>query len=164
MDITKSKEGDVGVLGPAGAIDTRGALDFEREVTEMLGQGTRFFVIQLGKVELITSSGIRVLVMLTRTLKARDGELVLCNVTGQVTTILDISGLLQHFTILPALPDAIAHLSRRQPSAPEGSRLSRLAMRILDVEPMSLPRRGRAREMAGELLEILNRNSVAKSS
>jgi hypothetical protein len=37
-------------------------------------------------------------------------------------------------------------------------------MRILDVEPMSLPRRGRAREMAGELLEILNRNAVAKSS
>jgi stage II sporulation protein AA (anti-sigma F factor antagonist) len=165
MEISKSKEGDVGVLGPAGAIDTRGALDFERDVLEMLGQGTRFFVIQLGKVELITSSGIRVLVMLTRSLKARDGELVLCSVTEQVRTILEISGLLQHFKICAGVPDAIAHLSGRQPSVQEQSRLSRLMVRILDVEPSAGSKGGRAAgtpELAGEVLELLSQNRLAK--
>jgi stage II sporulation protein AA (anti-sigma F factor antagonist) len=164
MEISKSKDGDVGVLAPAGAIDTRGAMDFEREVMQMLDQGTRFFVIDLGKVELITSSGIRVLVMLTRSLKSRDGELVLCGITEQVRMIFDISGLLQHFTICATQPDAVAHLSRRQSSAPDGSKLSRLMMRILDVEG-AFSRKTAATDVtgvAGEVADVLARNGRIK--
>jgi stage II sporulation protein AA (anti-sigma F factor antagonist) len=134
MDIKATRHDDAVVLEPAGMIDTRGALHFEREINVHFEQGIRRFAIDLGRVELITSAGIRVLVMLVKRVAGK-GAVVLCGLNEHVTSVFDVAGLLQHFVIVAAVPDALARLREAAaPAAPPGSKVSRAALRLLNPD------------------------------
>jgi anti-anti-sigma factor len=130
---------NIAVVRLVATIDGLAALDFERKALAELDAGIRLFLIDLEKVTIITSAGLRVLLILRQRLRA-EGGLVLCGTTGKVTTLLDISGLSKQFTSVGSRDEAIAYLkglqARRQtasgaPPAPEPSALSRLLAQLL---------------------------------
>ena len=135
MEILDSTVGDVAIIQPMGSVDTRGSFDFERKVKERLAGKTRLFAVDFEEVELLTSAGIRVLVMLAKRLEGIDGRLVLYSLKSQVQTVFDISGLTQHFVIEPSKELALKRLAS-DPSSPASSatplsRVSVLVMRLL---------------------------------
>ncbi len=132
MEIAVKAQDGVAVVTPSGVIDTRGSVAFERALMEVLEGATRRIVIDLQKVDLITSAGIRVLVMTGKRL--HDGRLVLCGLSPQVKSVFDIAGLTSYFGITATVAEALAALA----SAPTAhraaggrSRISKLAMRLL---------------------------------
>ncbi len=145
MDIAVRTQDGVAVVAPSGVIDTRGSLVFERKLMEVLEGNTRRIVIDLQKVDLITSAGIRVLVMMGKRL-SQDGRLVLCGLSPQVKSVFDIAGLTSYFGIQASAAEAIAALvsgPSAQTAALGPSRISKLAMRLLgDGIDLGMPAAG----------------------
>jgi anti-anti-sigma factor len=133
MDIAVTNTDGIAIVSPQGMIDVRGSIDFEKAIVKVLAGKTKRIVIDLQKVDMITSAGIRVLVMTGKRL-AGDGILLLCGLSAQVKSVFDIAGLGNYFGIKPSVAEAVASLSvRDQAAANVGpSRMSRLAMRLLD--------------------------------
>ena len=163
MEIQDSTVGDVAIIQPLGSVDTRGSFDFERKVKERLTGKSRLFAVDFEKVELLTSAGIRVLVMLAKRLEGVDGRLVLYSLNDLVQTVFDISGLTQHFVIEPSKETALARLASDtgwpDSSASPLSKVSAQVMRLLGSEEpetgsgQAAARPPRRREQEFELYE-----------
>lgn len=134
MDIAVKTQDGVAVVAPSGVIDTRGSLVFERKLMEVFEGNTRRIVIDLQRVDLITSAGIRVLVMMGKRLSSV-GSLVLCGLSPQVKSVFDIAGLTSYFGIKASVAEAIAAFAAAPTADPAiaagPSRVSRLARRLL---------------------------------
>lgn len=163
VEIKANRTDDVVVLEAAGMIDTRGSLQFEREIATHFDAGVRRFVIDLKRVELITSAGIRVLVMLAKRVSG-SGGLVLCGLNEHVTSVFEVAGLLQHFTRTGTSAEGVTRV--RQFAKPtdtvQKSKVSRAASRLLgadgsDGEDAAAPK-GRAAPstLAQEVVRLLN--------
>ena len=135
MELKTSKQDDVVVIIAVGMIDTRGSMRLEREINTQFEQAIRRFVIDLAGVELITSAGIRVLVMLVKRL-AGTGGLVLTGMNDNVRAVFDISGLLNQFTICATPDEAVIRLrtAAAAPAAPQKSKVSRAAHLLLSTD------------------------------
>ena len=172
MEIKTSKQDDVVVLEPAGMIDTRGSLQFEREIATHFDAGIRRFVIDLRRVELITSAGIRVLVMLARRVAA-GGGLVLCGLNEHVTSVFEVSGLLQHFTRTATSAEGVTRVREvaRPAEATQKSKVSRAALRLLGSDGSeesgadpTRPAPGSASVLAREVSRLLSARAEQPAS
>lgn len=147
MQIQSTRDGVVATVEVAGLIDTRAAQEFERSIVGLCNDGVRALVVDLSKVDLITSAGIRVLVMIAQRLQRSGGGLALCALSERVQGVLDIAGLLTQFRIAATRGDAIAQLTKIvmtsvAPALP-ASRLARLVSRLVAEDEPS-PRGSRA--------------------
>ena len=134
MAVASTTKDAVTVVSPTGVIDTRTAQAFEATMVQAFGSGARAFAIDLGKVTLITSAGIRVLVMMSHRLQRVAGGLVLFGLSDRVKTVFEIGGLLQQFAIVDNEPQAMQVLSvARATPASATARPSRLASLVFDV-------------------------------
>jgi stage II sporulation protein AA (anti-sigma F factor antagonist) len=140
LQITITTHGAIVAVEPAGSIDAKASREFERQLLQQLATGTRHIIVDLAKVDLMTSSGIRVLMLLAKRLQAADGALVLCGLNQQMRSSFDVAGLDKRFRFVAARSDAMAALSAEVNGAAvdarPASKLARMAARLLD-EPGS---------------------------
>lgn len=119
------------MVAPTGVLDGKAALAFERKLVELLDAKTTRLVIDLTKVSLVTSAGIRALVMAAKRLRV-GGALALCGLSPQVKSVFDVAGLSSVFTVTAtALDAAIAVAAHGKQQAAVRSRLGRLLLRML---------------------------------
>jgi anti-anti-sigma factor len=134
MQVAATTRGDVTIVTPTGVIDTRTAQAFEATLVQAFGGGARSFAVDFGSVTLITSAGIRVLVMMTHRLARVSGGLVLFALPDRVRTVFEIGGLLQQFRITSTEAQAIESLAKPVESASATvARPSRLASLLFDI-------------------------------
>lgn len=135
MQIPSVTRDGIAIVSPAGVIDTRTAQAFEVCLVTAFGEGTRSFAIDFGRVDLITSAGIRVLVMMAQRAQRGGGGLALFALGERVRTVLEIGGLLQRFRIVATEAEAVAMLSEARPAAPAPAAraLSELTTVLLDL-------------------------------
>ena len=82
---------DSAELTPTGALDIESAETFRQMVTHMLGEGVAQFLVDLGGLDYIDSTGLGSLLHLYREAKARGGTLRLYNPTPAVQDIFDVT-------------------------------------------------------------------------
>jgi len=134
MQIPTTTRDGVTIVAPAGLIDTRTAQVFEATMVQGFGTGARAFAIDFSRVDLITSAGIRVLVMMTHRLQRASGGMVLFGLGDRVRTVFEIGGLLQQFRIVGTEQQAFEALSKpKEAAAGARPRQSRLAALVFDV-------------------------------
>ena len=141
MDVATTTDGGVATLAVAGTIDTRASADFERALAKAVeGAGARA-IIDFARVDLITSAGIRVLVMFAKRLHSAGGGLALCALTADVQRVFEISGLTTQFKIAATRGEALALLTPAGAAAPQarGSRISRLVGVLLGGQAPAAP-------------------------
>src|SRR5262245_16103114 len=122
MEVSARKTDDLVVLSPVGSLDTRSAVDFEKSVLDCLGQGLLRFVIDFGRVDVVSSAGLRVLIMLDKRLAGTGGGVVLTGLSDHVRMVFEVTALADHFTITASEQEAIARL--RAGRVAPGPRLS----------------------------------------
>lgn len=139
MNVLVRKIDDIAVIEPEGAIDTRSAPEFEKAVQDCLSQHATRFIVGFAKVELISSVGLRVLVMLAKRVVQAHGGLALFGLTDHVRTVFEVTGLTDHFTIVDRESDAVASVrGARAPTADDAhAKLGDLVGRLIGV---GLPR------------------------
>lgn len=100
--------GECKVLHVGGRIDFESSLDFEQQVNSMIQSGGDRFVIELSKVELLSSAGLRVLLSTAKRVQHRHAELALASPSQVVRQVFRISHFDLLFKIFPTLREALA--------------------------------------------------------
>ena len=128
MEVATTAESGVATLAITGTIDTRASAEFEKAMAKAVEGGATRAIIDFSRVDLITSAGIRVLVMFAKRLHGIGGGLALCALTPDVQRVFEISGLTTQFKIAATRADALALLRPAEAASPQprSSRVSRL--------------------------------------
>jgi anti-anti-sigma factor len=84
------------VVAPKGAVDIATCGELESRLQEVIDSGATIVVLDLGEIDFIDSSGIRVIVRAARHLQERDGRLLVENTSGATQRILEVTGILEH--------------------------------------------------------------------
>ena len=106
-----------------GRLDINGALALEKKLGET-PERTPDLVLDLAKVDFVSSAGIRVLVQLLKEATSHGGSVVLSGVNPAVRDILQITGMLGFFTQAASHEEAAARLRDRRRLAQSRRRIT----------------------------------------
>jgi anti-anti-sigma factor len=110
MEIERQLGDGRALVAPAGRIDTTTSPLLDAELKRVVDGGTRKLVVDFGRVDYISSAGLRVLLVLAKRLRSERGRLVLCGLNGPVQQVFDLAGFLPLFTIEESREAALARL------------------------------------------------------
>jgi anti-sigma B factor antagonist len=109
MKIDARTVGDVQVLDCSGKITLgEGTMAIRNKVREVLKEGGKKIILNLGDVNYIDSSGIGELVSTFTTVTNAGGQLKLLNLTKKIQELLAITKLLTVFSVYQSEQEAIA--------------------------------------------------------
>lgn len=109
MKVTDETKNGVVVLSPEGRIDTGTSGDFEQALmSQTMGDDPAAqIVINFSGLDYINSTGMRVLLILSKRLSAASGKLVLCEMKEHILEVFVISGFNQILTITGTEEEAL---------------------------------------------------------
>ena len=108
MDIHVEQFGEIAVVSIAGDIDALTADESNAFLTAQLDSGREQLVLDLGRVELMSSSGIRLLLEIVKKSREQGGDLRLAQAPAGVTRTLEITGLARILKAYPSVDEALA--------------------------------------------------------
>lgn len=86
--------------------------DASRDVKELLDQGNRQFVLELGGIRELSPTGLGLLMTLTRLIRQYEGEAVLANVSQGVEDEIEMMRMDTYWDIVPSAEEAKAFFDR----------------------------------------------------
>ena len=92
MQISVKTANEVKVLAFEGRLDTQTSPDAQQQLTRLIEEGETKILVNLEKLDYISSAGLRVLLVVAKQLKTTDGELRICSLNEVVKEVFDISG------------------------------------------------------------------------
>ena len=95
----------------SGRMDAAGSAEIHASLALLIAAPANAVIVDLSKVEIITSAGIRTLLVNAKALKSRGGRMVLLNPDATVTKVLAISGLDRVIGVFRDLETACANLA-----------------------------------------------------
>lgn len=107
MQISFSQSGEYAVVGVEGRMDTVSAPNFENQVLTWIDEGRSRFVIDLSKLEYISSAGLRSLMVAAKTAAAHGGRLCCCGLNGIVQQVFDVSGFSKVLPVFDSVEVAV---------------------------------------------------------
>jgi anti-anti-sigma factor len=111
MQIETRKVYDTLVVEMSGRLDSRTAGDAGDRMVA-IAQGTdRRVVLNLEKLQYVSSAGLRVILQAAKLLQAKHGKLTICSAGGSVTTVLETAGFDSLLNIYATEKEAVAALS-----------------------------------------------------
>jgi anti-anti-sigma factor len=92
MEITPRHHGDVLVLDMSGRLDKSTSGTAHDAVVGFAKTGARRMVLNLDKLDYVTSAGLHVILTLAKLLQSSKGELKICRANANVKEVLETSG------------------------------------------------------------------------
>jgi anti-sigma B factor antagonist len=110
MKVTLSQENGVNVISIEGSIDGKTAPMIRQEIGPTL-EGAKTAILDLSKVDYLSSAGLRLLLLIYREFSAKSGKLVLLGVSDDIRTVMSHTGFLNFFTLAGSMPEALQAIS-----------------------------------------------------
>ena len=110
MEIKTHEMNDIRVVDLIGNLDTSTSPDAEAKINELLDAGASKLVINLEKIDYLSSSGLRVFLGAAKRMMASGGKVVLCNPNALVSEILQHSGFDTILEIKASLEEAVKNM------------------------------------------------------
>ncbi len=104
--------GDVHVVVMVPRLDALTAKDVETELTELVAEGNEKLLCDMSQTTYISSTGLRVLLLVAKALQQKGGKLALCDMGSSVREIFEISGLIAIFKVVESRTEALAWLAQ----------------------------------------------------
>lgn len=101
MECQKEQAGNATIMRPIGRILSNNANDFELALNNQLDAGCTRIILDLSKLEMMSSAGLRVVLIIGKRLNAKQGRLVLSAMRPEVLQVFQISGFLTLFQVYP---------------------------------------------------------------
>jgi anti-anti-sigma factor len=92
IEVAEERADEALILLPVGRLDSSNARSFETLVMAHIDGGQQRLVIDFSRLNFISSSGMRVLLIAAKKLQASSGTLVLCAMKGHIHEVFRISG------------------------------------------------------------------------
>ena len=106
--LNTKKVGENLVVYLEGRLDVSVANEVEEELGKLIDEGNKFIVLNMEKVEYMSSSGFRACIATLRKLNAREGSLKLCAIKPSVRRIFDVIELTSLFDIYESESEALS--------------------------------------------------------
>jgi anti-anti-sigma factor len=107
MNVNVKASADYTLVSVEGRIDTTNAGEFEKSVTEVINSGCTRLILDCSGLNYISSSGLRVFLVVQKKMTALKGQFKLCSLQQTIKEIFDISGFSSIFSIFPDQESAI---------------------------------------------------------
>ena len=110
MGFVVDTKGDVVVVDVEGQLIVGNRQELKQKVLERLERGDRKFIIDFSNTGYIDSSGLGVLVSLSKKIREQGGELRLASLNGDLRTLFELTKLDTLFKITDSHQEALAGL------------------------------------------------------
>lgn len=110
MEITNQKKDGITNVGISGRLDAASANEVEEKLNELI-DGNDKLLIDLEKLEYISSAGLRVLLVVAKKVRKNNGKMCLCSLSENVSEVFQISGFSAIFDIAEFENDALKILN-----------------------------------------------------
>lgn len=90
-----------------GSIDSKTAPDLQKSILPVINDRNKM-VLDITLVTFISSAGLRVLLMVYRQLKTKDGKVFLVGVSDEIKDVMFMTGFINFFEISATLEEALA--------------------------------------------------------
>ncbi len=90
-----------------GKLDTQTSPDAQQQLTPLIEEGEKKFLVNFEKLDYISSAGFRVILAAAKQLKGIDGELRICCLNKVVREVFDISGFMTILKVFGSESEAI---------------------------------------------------------
>ncbi len=107
MEIQTRDTNGIKVIDLIGKLDTNTAPDAEKHLSELIKEGVKKILVNLEKLDYISSAGLRVLLSTTKQLQKTGGMMRICNLNEVVKEIFDISGFSSIFNVFVTESEAL---------------------------------------------------------
>jgi anti-anti-sigma factor len=106
MDVTETAAGFVTVVSLNGNLDSAGTPSVQEYLERLLRTGKKFLILDFAGVSLITSMGLRMLVILARQIKPIHGRIILACLSPMPRKVLEVAGFLPFLEVCETLEHA----------------------------------------------------------
>lgn len=107
MNIQEDRRGNILILRVCDRVHAAVANELETLVMEKIEQDEKFIAFDFAKMDFISSSGLRVLLMVAKKMKKLDGHVALFAMNENIREVFKISGFDALFSIYSNEEDAI---------------------------------------------------------
>ncbi len=109
MKLTVGDAGGVKIVRIEGELGTQTSPDAEAQLTQLVDAGARKVVVNLERLDYISSAGLSVLLTTAKQLRVSGGELRVCSLSDLVKDVFEMSGF-----------DSILSVSKNEAEALKG--------------------------------------------
>ena len=110
MNLETSEENDIGTARLEGSLDGKTAPEVREQLRPFLAANSKM-ILDLTKVDYLSSAGLRLLLLLYREFSAKKGKVVLVGVSEDIRTVMSHTGFLNFFTLAGSEVEARQALS-----------------------------------------------------
>lgn len=107
MQCTSDKQAGVTVVSVRGRLDDTTAEAFEQECSKCIAQGATYLVVDFNGANYISSAGLRSILATAKRLRAAEGKLAVCNLTGMIAEVFTVSGFSTYIPVYGSLGEAL---------------------------------------------------------
>jgi len=109
MQISEEQAAGAAVVMVEGRIDSTTSPALDDYLTKLAERGGNRVVVDLARVDYISSAGLRVMLALAKRTKQKQGRLALCGLNDAVKQVFSLAGFLPLFTVEPTRERAVIH-------------------------------------------------------
>ena len=99
MNVQISSLADYTIISVDGRIDTMNAGEFEAKIVTVIESGATKIILDCSGLNYISSSGLRIFLLVLKKMKANNGQFSLCSLQPGIREIFDIAGFSSIFSI-----------------------------------------------------------------
>ena len=99
------------IITPNGKVDSNTCVEFGDRIFEQLGDNANKVLLNLQKLEYISSAGLRVLLKTYKTVESSGGKVVIVNVSDIIMKVFEVSGFDTVLRIFNKYEDALKYLT-----------------------------------------------------
>jgi stage II sporulation protein AA (anti-sigma F factor antagonist) len=110
MEIVTRKEKNAAVVSIKGRMDAISSPEFEKELSELMAEGQKDFIIDFGELDYISSAGLRSILAAAKKLESKEGKLLLSSLKDMVKEVFEISGFTAIIPVYESVESALIHI------------------------------------------------------
>jgi anti-anti-sigma factor len=107
MEINEQETDQCVIIGITGRLDTTNYSMLEKKLMELIDSHHDKILVECSKMDYISSSGLRILLMALKKITQMKGNFVLCSLQENIREIFEISGFTSIFDIYLSKEDAL---------------------------------------------------------
>jgi len=106
MNVNIKTDGNIVIISIEGSIDSKTAGDLQSQIMEKVSE-TNNVLLDLTKVDYVSSAGLRVLLMIYRQIKSKNGKVILVGVSEEIRDVMSMTGFINFFEISDNIDNAL---------------------------------------------------------
>lgn len=110
MEVTSERRGTAVIISTEGRVDGSNASDFQDALEDAIGAEDESVILNLAKLDYISSAGLRIILLSAKNLRQRDINFAICSLSPSVHELFIISGFDQIIAIHSSPDTALASL------------------------------------------------------